>query len=118
VDELDDLINGLNVRGVREHDLRDKLVHERDRIVRNLKKAASVVSKLADDDDELAKVEKKDFKKVGLFRKYLILSELTFCRLAPLRVSFLFYFITLRITNVIQYFLNLIFKATTPNLLN
>ncbi len=64
VDELDELIDNLNVRGVREHELKEKLIHERDRIVKSLKKASGVVGKLAVDDEDLAKVEKKETKKV------------------------------------------------------
>ena len=65
VDELDELIEGLNVRGVREHELKEKLVHARERIVRSLRKAPMVVGKLVLDDDELAKIEKKETKKVN-----------------------------------------------------
>ena len=65
MDELDELIEGLNVRGVREHELKEKLVHARERIVRSLRKAPMVVGKLVLDDDELAKIEKKETKKVN-----------------------------------------------------
>ena len=71
VDELDELIDNLNVRGVREHELKEKLIHERDRIVKSLKKASGVVGKLAVDDEDLAKVEKKETKKVRHFLKLL-----------------------------------------------
>jgi hypothetical protein len=71
VDELDELIDNLNVRGVREHELKEKLIHERDRIVKSLKKASGVVGKLAVDDEDLAKVEKKETKKVIHFLKLL-----------------------------------------------
>ena len=64
VDELDELIESLNVRGIREHELKEKLVHERDRIVKSLKKAPAVVGKLAQDDEDLAKIEKKEGRKV------------------------------------------------------
>ena len=63
MDELDELIDGLNVRGVREHELKEKLVHARERIVRSLKKAPTVVGKLVLDDEELAKIEKKETTK-------------------------------------------------------
>ena len=36
-EELDELIETLNVRGIREHELREKLVHDREKIVRVLK---------------------------------------------------------------------------------
>jgi hypothetical protein len=79
VDELDELIDNLNVRGVREHELKEKLIHERDRIVKSLKKASGVVGKLAVDDEDLAKVEKKETKKVRkTFSKTLKIFELFF----------------------------------------
>jgi hypothetical protein len=79
VDELDELIDNLNVRGVREHELKEKLIHERDRIVKSLKKASGVVGKLAVDDEDLAKVEKKETKKVRkTFSKTLKIFELIF----------------------------------------
>ncbi len=70
VDELDELIESLNVRGIREHELKEKLVHERDRIVKSLKKAPAVVGKISQDDEDLAKIEKKESKKVFHLQRY------------------------------------------------
>ena len=64
-EELDELIETLNVRGIREHELREKLVHDREKIVRVLKKASGIAPKLSVDDEDLAKVEKMETKKVG-----------------------------------------------------
>ena len=64
-EEVDELIESLNIRGIREHELREKLVHDRERIVKVLKKASAITPKLSVDDEDLAKVEKKEFKKVG-----------------------------------------------------
>jgi bromodomain adjacent to zinc finger domain protein 1A len=54
VEELDDLIEKLNPRGLREGDLKDKLTFERDKLVRTLKKF-----NLSDRLDGLAAVKKE-----------------------------------------------------------
>merc|ERR1711997_255464 len=38
VDEVDQIIEALNPRGFRESDLKEKLLHERDSIIKNMKK--------------------------------------------------------------------------------
>ena len=74
---MDELIESLNVRGIREHELREKLIHERERIVKSFKKLSVFASKLSFDDEDLAKVEKKEIKKVMQYfrgRKWLVIT--------------------------------------------
>ncbi len=57
VEELDLLIESLNVRGVRERKLKEKLNSERDRIVKSLKRSTPIIAKLSREDPEGKKLK-------------------------------------------------------------
>ena len=62
VDEVDQIIEALNPRGFRESDLKEKLLYERDSIIKNMKKFDSdLESKLQiNSNDEDIKIEEKN----------------------------------------------------------
>ena len=59
---MDQIIEALNPRGFRESDLKEKLLHERDSIIKNMKKFDSdLESKLQiNSNDEDIKIEEKN----------------------------------------------------------
>merc|ERR1711915_288061 len=62
VEEIDDLLEGLNPRGVREGDLKDKLSSERERIINRVKKVK--VDQLVVSEDDIERLEKEQLQKV------------------------------------------------------
>jgi len=66
VEELDTLIESLNVRGIRERELKEKLNLERERILKSLKKSTPIIAKLSREDAEAKnnKFEEKNINEV------------------------------------------------------
>jgi hypothetical protein len=64
VEELDLLTESLNVRGIRERDLKEKLEGERERIVKGLKKSSQMIAKLSRHESE-AKKHKSDQQNIN-----------------------------------------------------
>merc|ERR1711915_794391 len=62
IEEIDDLLDGLNPRGVREGDLKDKLSAERERIINRVKKVK--VDQLVVSEDDIERLEKEQLQKV------------------------------------------------------
>jgi len=62
VEEIDGLLEGLNPRGVREGDLKDKLSAERERIISRVKKVK--VDQLVVSEDDVERLEKEQLQKV------------------------------------------------------
>lgn len=46
MEDIDNLINNLNERGVRESELKDKLINERDRLAKSLKRMSTITENL------------------------------------------------------------------------
>ena len=68
VDEVDQIIEALNPRGFRESDLKEKLLYERDSIIKNMKKFDSdLESKLQinSNDEDHIKIEEKNHTTVS-----------------------------------------------------
>ena len=66
IDEVDDLIDSLNERGIRESELKDKLLGERDRMAKSLKKMSNVSNHLCSDKNSIVKQEEKSKVMNGL----------------------------------------------------
>ena len=65
VDEFDQLIDSLNTRGIRESDLKDKLINEREKLTKNLKDfVCSPISDKINQEPSEAKAKVKDEKKM------------------------------------------------------
>ena len=59
IDEVDNLIDSLNERGIRESELKDKLLNERDRLAKSLKRMSNVSNHLCSDKSSILKQENK-----------------------------------------------------------
>ena len=57
IEDIDDLIDNLNERGVRESELKDKLINERDRLAKSLKRMSTITDNLCSKKNNVDKVE-------------------------------------------------------------
>ena len=66
IDEVDNLIDGLNERGFRESELKEKLLNERDRLAKSLKRMSNVSNHLCSEKSSIVKQEDKSRLTNGL----------------------------------------------------
>ena len=59
IEEVDNLIDNLNERGYRESELKDKLLNERDRLAKSLKRMSNITDKLCCEESSVLKQEDK-----------------------------------------------------------
>ena len=66
IEDIDNLIDNLNERGIRESELKDKLLNERDRLAKSLKRMSTVTDNLCSGKNNIVKVEDKSKLSNGL----------------------------------------------------
>ena len=66
IDEVDNLIESLNERGFRESELKYKLLNERDRLAKSMKRISNISNHLCSESNSIVKQEEKSKKMNGL----------------------------------------------------
>jgi len=66
IEDVDDLIDNLNERGQREGELKDKLINERDRLAKSLKRMSTVTDNLCSGKNNMVEMEDKSKLSNGL----------------------------------------------------